>query len=62
MDDLIKRAFEVRDALRYCVAADGVFACRQCNYDKNGCYYAIMLDAAKVIERMIEEVDGGEQE
>ena len=59
MDELIERAFEVRDALRYCVAADGIGACRQCAYFQNGCRYTLMLDNAKVIERLIEEVDDG---
>ena len=57
MDELIKRAFEVRDALRHCVAAGGVYACRQCSYFENGCRYTLMLEAAKVIERMIKETN-----
>ena len=61
MKELIERAFEVRDALRHCVAADGIGACRQCTYYEHGCRYTLMLDAAKVIERLIEEVDGGEE-
>ena len=61
MDKLIERAFEVRNALRYCVAIDGIYACRQCVYSEHGCRYTMMLDAAKVIERLIEEVDGGEE-
>lgn len=61
MDKLIERALEVRNALRYCVAMDGIYACRQCAYYEHGCRYAMMLDAAKVIEKLIEEVDGGEE-
>lgn len=59
MDELIKRAFEVRDALRHCTAADGIYACIQCAYFENGCRNALMLEAAKVIERMIEEINNG---
>ena len=59
MDKLIERAFEVRDNLRYCVAIDGIYACRQCAYSEHGCRYTMMLDAAKVIERLIEEIDNG---
>ena len=61
MDKLIERALEMRNALRYCVAADGIGACRQCAYYEHGCRYTMMLDSAKVIERLIEEVDGGEE-
>ena len=66
MDKLIERAFDVRDVLRYCVAcvdygdAD-VAECKKCVYCNNGCINTLMLDAAKVIERLIEEVDGGEE-
>lgn len=66
MTELIKRAYEVREALRYCVAcvdygdAD-VTECKKCVYCNSGCINTLMLDAAKVIERMIEEVDGGEE-
>ena len=62
MDKLIKRAYKVRDALRYCVAcvdygdAD-VTECKKCAYCNNGCINTLMLDAAKVIERLIENVD-----
>ena len=67
MDELIKRAFEVRDNLRYCVACvdygdPDVTECKKCVYRNSGCINTLLLDAAKVIERMIEEVDGGEQE
>ena len=61
MDKLTERAFEVRDALRYCVGGEGIYNCRQCAYYEHGCRYTLMLDAAKVIERLIEEVDGGEK-
>ena len=61
MKELIERAFEVRDSLKHCVAADGIGACRQCVYYKYGCCYMMMFNAAKVIERLIEEVDGGEE-
>ena len=57
MDKLIERALEVRDSLRHCVAADGIGACRQCAYYGHGCRYTLMLDSAKVIERLIENVD-----
>ena len=59
MDELIKRAFEVRDALRYCFNcvdygdAD-VTECKKCIYYEKGCINTLLLDAAKVIERMIE--------
>ena len=59
MGELVERAFEVRDNLRHCIAADGVHACRQCPYYEHGCRYTLMLDSAKVIERLIEEVDDG---
>ena len=61
MDKLIERALEVRDSLRYCVAMDGIYACRQCAYYEHGCRYTLMLDSAKVIERLIEEADGGKE-
>ena len=61
MDKLTERALEVRDSLRHCVAADGIGACRQCPYYEHGCRYALMFDSAKVIEKLIEEVDGGEE-
>lgn len=57
MGKLIERALEVRDALRYCVAADGIGACRQCAYFQNGCRKELMLDAVNIIERLIDEVD-----
>lgn len=59
MEKLIKRAFEVSDSLRHCVAADGIGACRQCAYYEHGCRYTLMLDSAKVIERLIDGVDNG---
>ena len=59
MNNLIERALEVRDSLRHCVTADGIGACRQCAYYEHGCRYTLMLDSAKVIERLIEEVDNG---
>lgn len=59
MNELIKRAFEVRDSLRYCVANCYAVDCMDCTYYENGCRDGIMLDAAKVIERMIEEVGNG---
>ena len=67
MDELIKRAFEVRDNLRYCVACvdygdPDVTECKKCVYHNIGCINTLMLDATTVIERLIEEVDGGEQE
>ena len=61
MDELTERALEVRDSLRHCVAADGIGACRQCTYYEHGCRYTLMLDDAKVIERLIEGIDGGEE-
>ena len=61
MDKLIERALEVCDSLRHCVAVDGIGACRQCAYYEHGCRYTMMLDATKTIERLIEEVDGGEE-
>ena len=66
MKKLIERAFEVCDALRYCVAcvdygdAD-VTECKKCVYYNKGCISTLLLDTAKVIERLIEEVDGGEE-
>lgn len=56
MDKLIKRAFEVRDALRYCVDGDSLNDCKKCIYHNKGCINELMLDAAKVIEKMIEEI------
>ena len=61
MDKLIERAFEVCNNLRHCVALEGVYGCRQCAYYEHGCRYTMMLDAAKVIEKLIGEVDGGEE-
>ena len=52
MKELIKRAFD----LKYCIAVKRVYGCRLCPYYENGCRYTPMLDAAKVIERMIEEI------
>lgn len=58
MDELIKRAFEVRDTLRHCATGKLVDDCIKCPYYKIGydCYYALMLDTATVIEKLIEEV------
>ena len=53
MEELIERAFEVRDALKNCALGTH---CDKCVYINNGCFDCLMLDAAKVIERMIEEV------
>ena len=61
MDKLIERALKVRNSLRHCVAADGIGACRQCAYYEHRCRYTLMLDSAKVIEKLIEEADGGEE-
>ena len=61
MDKLTERALKMSDSLRHCVAADGIGACRQCAYYEHGCRYTLMLDSAKVIERLIEEVDDGEE-
>lgn len=66
MNELIKRALEVRDNLRYCVACvdygdPDVTECKKCVYCNIGCINTLMLDAAKVIEKLIEEVDGGEE-
>ena len=52
MKELIKRALD----LKYCIAVKRVYGCRLCPYYENGCRYTPMLDAAKVIERMIEEI------
>lgn len=59
MDKLIERALEVCSHLRHCVAVKGVYGCRQCAYYEHGCRYTLMLDSAKAIERLIEEVDDG---
>lgn len=58
MNELIKRAFEVRDTLSHCAKGKLVDDCIKCPYYKIGydCYYALMFDAAKVIGRLIEEV------
>ena len=61
MDKLIERALEMCGSLMHCVAADGIGACRQCAYYEHGCRYRLMLDAVNVIERLIENVDGGEE-
>ena len=58
MDELVKRALKVHDALRDCVASEVVDDCVKCVYYGlgYGCYNALMLDAAEVIGRLIEEV------
>ena len=61
MDELIKRAFEVRDDLRYCVDSDMVNDCEKCIYHNNGCINGLMHDAAKVIGRLIEETNDGDK-
>ena len=61
MDKLIERALKVRNSLMHCAVAYGIYACRQCAYYEHGCRYTMMLDAAKVIERLIEEIDDGEE-
>lgn len=58
MNDLIKRALEVHDELRKCAEAD-IHTCIQCAYYNRGCHTTLMLDAEKVIGRLIEEVDNG---
>ena len=58
MDKLIERALEVRDSLMHCVVADGIGACRRCAYYEHGCRYTLMLDSAKVIERLIKGAYG----
>ena len=58
MNDLIKKAFQVHDALRECIDAD-IHKCIQCAYYDRGCHTALMRDSAKVIGRLIEEVDNG---
>ena len=58
MNELTKRALEVHDALRECAEAD-IHTCIQCAYYDRGCHTTLMLDAAKVIGRLIEEVDNG---
>lgn len=58
MDELIKRALEVHDALRECANALGdVHTCRKCAYFIRGCHTTLVLDAAKVIGRLIEETN-----
>ena len=64
MDELIKSAVEVCDALRYCVACvdygdPDVTECKKCVYCNIGCINTLMLDAVNVIERLVEEVDDG---
>lgn len=59
MKELIKRAFDVRDALRAYADFFMKNACKNCAYKENGCIDALKLDAAKVIERLIAEVDNG---
>ena len=58
MKGLIERAFEIHDALKNC--ALGIH-CDRCGYSNNGCFDCdcLMLDAANVIERLIEEIDDG---
>lgn len=58
MNELTKRALEVHDALRECAEAD-IHTCIQCAYYDRGCHTTLMLDAAKVIGRLIEEVSDG---
>lgn len=55
MNELIERAFEVRDAIRECIAHESYDDCTDCAYRTCGCINALMLDTAKVIERLIEE-------
>lgn len=59
MDELIKRAFEVHDAIRECIAHESYDDCTGCAYRTCGCINTLMLEAAKVIGRMIEAVDNG---
>ena len=59
MNKLIEKALEVCNSLMHCIAADGIYACRQCAYFHNGCRNELMLDAVNVIERLIENVDDG---
>lgn len=61
MNELIKRAFEVRDAIRECIAHESYDDCAGCAYRTCGCINTLMLDAAKVIERMIEETNNGDK-
>lgn len=61
MDKLIERALEMRNALRYCAGVEGIHTCSLCAYSEDGCRYTMMLDAAKVIEKLVEGVDGGEE-
>ena len=56
MKELIERAFEVHDALKNCALGTH---CNRCGYINNGCFDCLMLDAANVIERMIEKIDNG---
>ena len=56
MKELIERAFEMRNALKHCAVAYNMYVCKQCAYLENGCRNELMFDAAKVIDRLIEEV------
>ena len=58
MNEMIKRALEVHDALRECAEAD-IHTCIQYAYYDRGCHTTQTLNAAKVIGRLIEEVDNG---
>ena len=59
MKELIERAFEIRNDLKYCAVGYDKYTCRQCAYLENGCRNELMLDATTVIERLIEEVSHG---
>lgn len=60
MNELIKRALEVHDALRECANTD-IHKCIRCAYYDRGCHTTLMLDAAKVIGRLIEETNNGDK-
>ena len=56
MEKLIKRAFEVSDALKNCALGTH---CDRCGYINNGCFDCLMLDASNVIERILKEISHG---
>lgn len=56
MKTVIDRSREIRDAMRHCANSEGISGCRQCNYYTNGCRYFLMLDSARIIDRLIKEL------
>ena len=56
MATLIDKSKEIRDAMRHCANSEGISGCRQYYYYTNGCRYSLMLDSARIIDRLILEL------